>query len=99
MNSVEFLAIRKLQKERDVTDHEVAQFLDQVNASNSVFEATLEMAMIEVADESYRPQGDEHPLGQAGPIGIVRDHDEPEPPAIRDGQGDCMVDELPDFAR
>ena len=57
MNSTEFLAIRKLQKERNATDYEVAQFLDQVNAGNGVFEAVFEMAMVEVADESYRPQG------------------------------------------
>ena len=57
MNSTEFLAIRKLQQERAATDYEVAQFLDHVTAGNSIFEATLEMAMIEVADESYRPEG------------------------------------------
>ena len=57
MNSTEFLAIRKMQKESAATDYEVAQFLDQVNAGNSVFEAELDMAMIEVADESYRPEG------------------------------------------
>ena len=57
MNSVEFLAIRQLQKERGASDYEAAQFLDQVNVGDSVFEATFEMAMIEVADESYRPEG------------------------------------------
>ena len=57
MNSTEFLALRKIQKEGAATDYEVAQFLDQVNAGNSVFEAKFEMAMIEVADESYRPDG------------------------------------------
>ncbi len=57
MNSVEYLALRKLQKGRAATDYEVAQFLDLVNAGNSTFEATLEMAMIEVADESYQPDG------------------------------------------
>ncbi len=57
MNSTEFLALRKLQKERKATDYEAAQFLDQVNAGNNVFEATLEMAMIEVADESHQPDG------------------------------------------
>ena len=57
MNSTEFLAIRKLQNERKATDYEVAQFLDQVNAGDSVFEASLDLAMIEVADESYQPEG------------------------------------------
>ncbi len=57
MNSIEFLAIRKLQKEGAATDYEMAKFLDQVNAGNSVFEPTLEMAMIEVADDSYEPEG------------------------------------------
>ncbi len=57
MNSTEFLAIRKLQKEGAATDYEVAQFLDQVNAGNSDFEAKLEMALIEVVDDSYRPEG------------------------------------------
>ena len=63
MNSTEFLAIRKLQKEGAATDYEVAQFLDQVDAGNSVFEATLEMAMIEVADASYQPEGTPPPRG------------------------------------
>ncbi len=57
MNSTEFLAIRKLQKEHTATDYEVAQFLDLVNAGNSDFEAKLEMALIEVVDDSYRPEG------------------------------------------
>ena len=57
MNSTEFLAIRKLQIERTATDHEVAQFLDQVNAGNSAFEAAFEQAMIEVADDSHQPEG------------------------------------------
>ena len=57
MNSIEFLAIRKIQKEHEATDYEVAQFLDQVNAGTRDFDAVLEMAMIEVADESYRPEG------------------------------------------
>ena len=57
MNSIEFLAIRKIQKECAATDYEVAQFLDHVDAGNSDFEATLEMAMLEVADDSYRPEG------------------------------------------
>ena len=57
MNSTEFLAIRKLQKERDATDYEAAQFLDQVNAGDEAFEAVFEMALIEVADDSYRPEG------------------------------------------
>ena len=57
MNSIDFLAIRKLQNERKATDYEVAQFLDQVNAGDSVFEASLDLAMIEVADESYQPEG------------------------------------------
>ncbi len=57
MNSIEFLALRKLQKEGAATDYEVAQFLDLVNAGNSDFEAKLEMAMIEVVDESYQPEG------------------------------------------
>jgi len=57
MNSTEFLALRKLQKEGAATDYEVAQFLDQVNAGNSDFEAKLEMALIEVVDDSYRPEG------------------------------------------
>ena len=57
MNSTEFLAIRKLQRERQATDFEAAHFLDQVNASDGAFEAVFEIAMIEVADESYRPEG------------------------------------------
>ncbi len=57
MNSTEFLALRKLQKEGAATDYEVAQFLDQVNAGNSDFEAVFEMAMIEVNDDSYQPEG------------------------------------------
>ena len=57
MNSTEFLAIRKLQNESAATDYEVAQFLDLVNAGNSVFEARLEMALLEVGDESYQPDG------------------------------------------
>ncbi len=57
MNSTEFLAIRKLQKEGAATDCEMAQFLDLVDAGNSVFEAKFEMAMIEVADDSYQPEG------------------------------------------
>ena len=57
MNSIEFLAIRKLQKERNATDYEAAQLLDQVEAGNSAFEAVFEMAMVEVADDSYRPEG------------------------------------------
>ncbi len=57
MNSIEFLAIRKLQKEREATDFEAAQFLDQVNAGTSTHDAALEMAMVEVADDSYRPEG------------------------------------------
>ena len=57
MNSTEFLAIRKLQKEHKATDYEVEQFLDQVNADKGDFEATFEIAMIEVADESYKPEG------------------------------------------
>lgn len=57
MNSIEFLAVRKLQTDNKATDYEMAQFLDQVNAVDGVFEATLEMAMIEVADESYQPPG------------------------------------------
>ena len=60
MNSTEFLAIGKLQKERKATDYEAAQFLDQVNAGNSDFEAVLEMAMIAVADDSYQPEGTPH---------------------------------------
>ena len=55
MNSIEFLAIRKIQKEHEATDFEVARFLDLVNVGNGDFEAALEMAMIEVADESYQP--------------------------------------------
>ncbi len=58
MNSTEFLTLRKLQKERGATDYEMAQFLDAVNAGDSTFEAVFEMAMIEVADESYRPEGE-----------------------------------------
>ena len=57
MNSTEFLAIRKLQKEHKATDFEAAQFLDLVNAGNGDVEAVLEMAMIEVVDDSYRPEG------------------------------------------
>ena len=57
MDSTEFLAIRMLQKERAASDYEVAQFLDQVNAGNSVFEAVFEMAMIEAADDSCQPEG------------------------------------------
>ncbi len=57
MNSTEFLALRKLQIERKATDHEVAQFIDQVNAGNKDFEAAFEMAMIEVADDSHQPEG------------------------------------------
>ncbi len=57
MNSTEFLAIRKLQKERKTTDYEAAQFLDLVNAGNGDFEAVFEIAMIEVSDESYQPEG------------------------------------------
>ena len=57
MNSIEFLALRKIQKEHEATDFEVAQFLDLVNAGNGDFEAVFEMAMIGVADESYRPDG------------------------------------------
>ncbi len=57
MNTVEFLALSKLQNERSATDFEVAQFLDLVNAGNSESEAVFEMAMIEVADESYQPDG------------------------------------------
>ena len=57
MNSTEFLALRKIQKEGAATDYEVAQFLDLVNAGNSSFKAEPEMAMIEVADESYQPDG------------------------------------------
>ena len=57
MDSTEFLAIRKLQKERGASDFEVAQFLDQVNAGDSTFEAVFEMEMIEVEDESYKPEG------------------------------------------
>ncbi len=57
MNSIEFLALRKIQKEHKATDYEVAQFLGLVNAGNSDFEAKLEMAMIEVADDSYQPDG------------------------------------------
>ena len=57
MNSTEFLAIRKLQKEHSATDYDVAQFLDQVNAGNSVFEATFDMAMIQVNDDSYQAEG------------------------------------------
>ncbi len=57
MNSIEFLALRKIQKEGGATDYETAQFLDGVNAGNGVFEAVFEMAMIEVADDSYKPEG------------------------------------------
>ena len=57
MTSTEFLALRNLQKERGASDYEAAQFLDFVNAGNSVFEAVFEMAMIEVADDCYRPEG------------------------------------------
>ncbi len=57
MNSTEFLAIRKLQKDGKATDYEAAQFLDQVNAGNGDLEAVFETAMIEVADESYQPEG------------------------------------------
>ena len=57
MNTTEYLALRKLQKERGATDYEAAQFLDLVNAGNSESEAVFEMAMIEVADESYQPDG------------------------------------------
>ena len=57
MNSTEFLALRKLQKEGAATDYEVAQFLDLVNAGNSDFEAVFEMAMIEINDDSYQPDG------------------------------------------
>jgi len=57
MDSIEFLAIRKLQKERKATDYEVAQFLDQVNVGDSVFEAVFDIAMIGVADDSYQPEG------------------------------------------
>ena len=57
MNTVEFLALRKIQNEVAATDFEVAQFLDLVNAGNSDFEARFELAMIEVADESYQPDG------------------------------------------
>ncbi len=57
MYSTEFLALRKLQKEGAATDYEVAQFLDQVNAGNGTFEGAFEMAMIEVADDSYQPGG------------------------------------------
>ncbi len=57
MDSTGFLALRKLQKEGAATDYEVAQFLDLVNAGNSDFKQTFDMAMIEVADESYQPEG------------------------------------------
>ena len=39
------------------SDYEMEQFLDHVNAGNSEFEAVLEMAMIEVADDSFQPEG------------------------------------------
>lgn len=57
MNTVEFLALRKLQLDHKASDYEIAQFLDQVNAGNSDFVATFEQTMIEVADESYEPDG------------------------------------------
>ena len=57
MDSTEFRAIRKLQKERGVSDYDVVQFLDLVNAGHSESNAVLELAMIEVADESYQPEG------------------------------------------
>lgn len=57
MNSTEYLALRKIQKEGAATDYEMAQFLDLVDAGNSDFEAKLEMAMIEVADDSYQADG------------------------------------------
>ena len=83
MNSVEFLAVRKLQKEREATDFEVAQFLDQVNAGTSDHEAALEMAMIEVADESYRPEG-----ATAAPVEEVasRPNGECDQPELSDGE-------------
>ena len=57
MISTEFLALRKIQKEVAATDFEVSQFLDQVNAGNSAFEARFELAMIDVNDDSYQPDG------------------------------------------
>lgn len=56
-NSIEFLALRKLQQDHKATDFEVAQFLDLVNSGNGDFEAVFEIAMIEVADDCYRPEG------------------------------------------
>ena len=57
MKTVEFLALRKLQLDHKASDHEIAQFLDLVSAGNSDSEAMLDLAMIEVADESYEPDG------------------------------------------
>ncbi len=47
MNSTEFLAIRKLQKERGASDSQVAGFLDLLNAGDSLVEATWDLAVTE----------------------------------------------------
>ncbi len=57
MNRIEFLALRKLQKENRATDYDMAQFLDQGNVGDSIQKADLEIAMVEVADDSYWPEG------------------------------------------
>ena len=57
MNSNEYLAIRKIQAEAVATDCEMALFLDLADAGKRDFKAKLEMAMIEVNDDSYQPDG------------------------------------------
>ena len=88
MNSIEFLAIRKLQGEREASDYDAAQFLDQVNAGTSDHEAALEMAMVEVADESYRPEGAAAPRFEK--VGL-RPNGEPAQVGLSDGE---LLDKL-----
>ena len=58
MNSIEFLAIRKRQKDFSASDYEIAKYLDQVNASGSVaFDDAFEYDLIAVADKGYEPEG------------------------------------------
>ena len=57
MNSIEFLAIRKRQKDFSASDWEIAIYLDQVNASEGSFEVAFEYDMMVVADEGYEPEG------------------------------------------
>ena len=82
MNRIEFLAVRKLQKEHKATDYETALFLDEVNAGDRSQEAALEIAMVEVADDSYWPEGAPAPsLAEV----FGRPNGEPPKPSETDG--------------